>query len=248
MPTGSNACPRTPSKSSCPMPWRSVSSISGPRSSRASSRIPHPGMRLRPRIPWADSIRSSLRTQCMLCPTTCIRSSSRRRAPIQPDRVGAAAADSAAVEAARSSLNLLSRFQQLWIQSSTYCNWVTYWHNNSEIVVGRRRNPMRSPKRARKARSPVSRDDLKGWKEIAGFLGQPLAVAQRWAKSGMPVSRKGRYTTASVHELAEWLGRESGLPPVHIATDDQDLSQYLKAGLTEAKKSRGRDHSAHRAA
>jgi hypothetical protein len=33
---------------------------------------------------------------------------------------------------------------------------------------------------------------LTSWKEIANFLGQPIATAQRWAKL-MPVAREGRY-------------------------------------------------------
>jgi len=31
---------------------------------------------------------------------------------------------------------------------------------------------------------------LKGWKEIASFLGEPVSVAQRWATEGMPVVRE----------------------------------------------------------
>jgi len=38
----------------------------------------------------------------------------------------------------------------------------------------------RQPKKGRaKAKIPVQPDKLKGWTEIAQFLGQPLAVAQR---------------------------------------------------------------------
>jgi hypothetical protein len=35
---------------------------------------------------------------------------------------------------------------------------------------------------------PIS---LKGWQHIAGFLGQPISVAQRWTKTGMPVNLEG---------------------------------------------------------
>jgi hypothetical protein len=35
-------------------------------------------------------------------------------------------------------------------------------------------------------------ESLDGWQEIAEFLGQPSSVAQRWAKSGMPVTHEGR--------------------------------------------------------
>jgi hypothetical protein len=43
--------------------------------------------------------------------------------------------------------------------------------------------------RTAKAKEP---ETLKGWQQIAKFLGQPVATAQRWAKSGMPVTREGR--------------------------------------------------------
>jgi hypothetical protein len=46
----------------------------------------------------------------------------------------------------------------------------------------------------RPATKPKVHDErLKGWNEIASFLGQPVAVAQRWARSGMPVKREGRF-------------------------------------------------------
>jgi hypothetical protein len=77
---------------------------------------------------------------------------------------------------------------------------------------------------------------LKGWKEIAAFLGQPVAVAQRWAGEGMPVRREGRYVETTPEELSRWLGRESETTePVRIATDDADLSGDLKRGLAELK-------------
>ncbi|MBV9609492.1 MAG: hypothetical protein JO187_08030 [Acidobacteria bacterium] len=81
---------------------------------------------------------------------------------------------------------------------------------------------------------------LQGWKEISEFLGQSTATVQHWAKSGMPVSRQGRYVTASREELAGWLGRESGTrQPVHIATgDDIDMLADLKRGVAEARSRR----------
>ncbi len=47
-------------------------------------------------------------------------------------------------------------------------------------------------------------------REIAGYLGQPVSLAQRWAKDGMPVRKVGRYVTASREELARWLGLQIG--------------------------------------
>lgn len=74
-------------------------------------------------------------------------------------------------------------------------------------------------------------DRLKGWTQIAQFLGQPIAVAQCWARSGMPVTRS--IHTASPEELSQYLGRESGLDvPVHIASEDMDLSADLKRALS----------------
>ena len=82
-------------------------------------------------------------------------------------------------------------------------------------------------------------DRLKGWTKIAQFLGQPIAVAQRWARSGMPVKREGRFMSASPEELSRYLGREAGLDvPVHIATENMDLSADLKRALSYARAGR----------
>jgi hypothetical protein len=44
------------------------------------------------------------------------------------------------------------------------------------------------PARMAKAKQQKSLD---GWQKIAEFLGQLSSVAQRWAKSGMPVIPRG---------------------------------------------------------
>jgi hypothetical protein len=95
-------------------------------------------------------------------------------------------------------------------------------------------------KRAQKPKSADQPDTLKGWQHIAAFLGQPVSVAQRWAKAGMPVTRQGRLVVASPEDLNKWLGRESG-EPVHVATEEADLSSELKRGLAYV---RGQKHSA----
>jgi hypothetical protein len=77
---------------------------------------------------------------------------------------------------------------------------------------------------------------LIGWQQIAGFLGQPVSVVQRWAKSGMPVSREGRHVHASPEELNRWLGRESAGEPVQIATETTDLAAGLRGGLSYVRK------------
>src|SRR5438067_13691527 len=91
-------------------------------------------------------------------------------------------------------------------------------------------------KKSRLAMQTAHPDRLKGWTKIAQFLGQPVAVAQRWARSGMPVQREGRLMTASPEELSRFLGREAGLDvPVHIASENMDLSADLKRALSYAR-------------
>ena len=86
---------------------------------------------------------------------------------------------------------------------------------------------------------------LKGWKQIAASLGQPVSVAQRWAADGMPVRKQGRYVESSRQELNRWLGRESNGQPVQIATRDTDLSAELRRGLTFVKnQDRGKKRAA----
>ncbi len=82
-------------------------------------------------------------------------------------------------------------------------------------------------------------DLLKGWQQIAAFLGQPVSVAQRWAESGMPVEKRGRYVYSSREDLNRWLGRESTGGPVQIATASTDLSSELKRGLNFIRKRSG---------
>jgi hypothetical protein len=96
-------------------------------------------------------------------------------------------------------------------------------------------------KKTRPAAKPVAQTDLlKGWRQIAQFLGQPIAVAQRWARSGMPVKREGGFMTASPEQLSRYLGREVGLDvPVHIATENTDLSADLKRALSFARSKKG---------
>ena len=92
-------------------------------------------------------------------------------------------------------------------------------------------------KKSRPTRKPrVQNERLKGWNEIARFLGQPVAVAQRWARSGMPVAREGKFMYATREELSGYLGREAGLDvPVHIAAENMDLSADLKLALAHAR-------------
>jgi hypothetical protein len=86
-------------------------------------------------------------------------------------------------------------------------------------------------------------DLLKGWQQIAGFLGQPISVAERWAHEGMPVQRKGRFVYASREKLSQWVGRESSGEPVHLSTENKDLSAELKRGLSFARTMRKKQKS-----
>jgi hypothetical protein len=97
---------------------------------------------------------------------------------------------------------------------------------------------MAKPQKPKQGKPP---DRLKGWKQIAEYLGQPVATAQRWGKTGMPVRREGRTMVASPEELSRWLGREAGVgQPVRIPTDNADLSTDLRRALANARHHRRR--------
>jgi hypothetical protein len=111
--------------------------------------------------------------------------------------------------------------------------------------TGKAKSNAETRKKSKVKTKPTSQPlptSLKGWQQIAGFLGQPISVAQRWAKTGMPVTREDRFVTASPNALNEWLGRESGGEPVHVVTPETDLSAELKRGLAYVR----REHSTSR--
>jgi hypothetical protein len=90
-----------------------------------------------------------------------------------------------------------------------------------------------------KAKSKLKSRGLKGWAGIAEFLGQTVSVAQRWQKSGMPVTREGRFVSASPDELTAWVGTEPGKnEPVRIASEGEDLVADLKQGLSYVRQQR----------
>jgi len=94
------------------------------------------------------------------------------------------------------------------------------------------------PRRKPRPTSPLT--TLKGWQQISTFLSQPVSVAKRWAKDGMPLERQGRLVTATPEELNKWLGREGGGEPVQVATADLDLSKELKRGLAFVRQQKKR--------
>ena len=108
--------------------------------------------------------------------------------------------------------------------------------------VTKSKKPMNPAEPAKKnagaAGSAAKPDALKGWQQIAAYLGHPSAVVQRWASEGMPVRRQGRFVTTTPEELNTWLGRESG-KPVHVATEDTDLAAELKRGLSFIRSEKG---------
>lgn len=93
---------------------------------------------------------------------------------------------------------------------------------------------------ARKSKATESKvstpsDELKGWPQIAAFLGEPTSVIQRWASEGMPVRRQGRFVSTTPQELNDWLAKESG-KPVHVATGNADLTSELKRAVSFARR------------
>jgi hypothetical protein len=91
----------------------------------------------------------------------------------------------------------------------------------------------------RQGNAKLESDSLTGWAEIARFLGQPTAVAQRWARTGMRVSRDGRQVSASPDALTRWVGTENGkIEPIHIASAQEDLGRDLKQALTYVRSHR----------
>jgi hypothetical protein len=92
------------------------------------------------------------------------------------------------------------------------------------------------PKRPKAREAEKSQPEiLKGWQQIGAFLGEPTSVVQRWASDGMPVRRQGRFVSTTPEELNAWLGKESG-KPVHVATENTDLTAELKRGLSFVRR------------
>jgi hypothetical protein len=108
--------------------------------------------------------------------------------------------------------------------------------------------PHRTYTMAKRKKPEAAPDVLKGWRQIATFLGQPVSVVQRWASEGMPARRQGRYVQASREELNHWLGRESAGEPVQIATPETDLNAALKRGLKFVRKQHAKASGGHKAA
>lgn len=90
--------------------------------------------------------------------------------------------------------------------------------------------------KTKKAANTQVPETLKGWKAIGDYLGIGSATAQRWAKSGMPVRREGRYTVADAQQIRQWLGKEAHMPgPAHVVTDGDDMAAALKESISAVR-------------
>src|ERR1700723_4706636 len=96
-------------------------------------------------------------------------------------------------------------------------------------------NMPKPQKQGEKPKSQPQPETLKGWKQISEFLGEPVSVVKRWAAEGMPLHREGQFVSTSSDELNGWLGQESG-KPVHVATENTDLTAELKRGLSFVRR------------
>jgi phage terminase Nu1 subunit (DNA packaging protein) len=86
----------------------------------------------------------------------------------------------------------------------------------------------------RKNPKPQS-EALKGWKQIAEFLGYPAAVVQRWASEGMPVRREGRFVTTTPEEL-KCLVRE-GIGQTSACSDGGHRPDLIRHNTAESESS-----------
>lgn len=97
------------------------------------------------------------------------------------------------------------------------------------------------PKAGKRRKREDAPETLKGWQAIGAYLGIGAATAQRWAKSGMPVRREGRFTVADADEIRKWLGREAYMPaPAQVLTNDADVTAALKASISALRRKRPR--------
>ncbi len=93
----------------------------------------------------------------------------------------------------------------------------------------------KSQKTAKRQQQPP--EILRGWAAIGKYLGIGAATAQRWAKSGMPVRREGRYTVADPEEISRWLGKEAHMAgDAIVATNEADIAAALKESISAVRK------------
>lgn len=75
-----------------------------------------------------------------------------------------------------------------------------------------RLNGATMPKRQQRGGKAKSQSSgtLKGWQQIAAFLGEPTSVVPRWASEGMPLHRHGHSSRPHTDEHDARFGKESG--------------------------------------
>ena len=94
----------------------------------------------------------------------------------------------------------------------------------------------RAPAKSAPPTAASASSELRGWANIAKFLGMPVSTVERWAKEGMPVRRAGRNVVGVPDELNRWLQRTTGEPVgTHVVTPESDLLKDLRASVVARK-------------
>jgi hypothetical protein len=73
--------------------------------------------------------------------------------------------------------------------------------------------------------------DSEGMEADIRLFGRAYFGGATLGSDGMPLRREGRYVETTMSELNDWLSKQSG-KPVHVVTDETDLSAELKRGLS----------------
>lgn len=140
-------------------------------------------------------------------------------------------AKSSSVAVLRSRIVVFTRVGDSFFHGGAGTSIANACSGSREQLSGCRRfrlNGVTTPKPQKGQQEPEA---LKGWKKISEFLGEPVTVVKRWAADGMSLHREGQFVFTSSNELNAWLGQESG-KPVHVATENTDLTAELKRGLS----------------
>jgi hypothetical protein len=91
---------------------------------------------------------------------------------------------------------------------------------------------------AKRKKQSERNDELKSWAEIATFIELPVSTIHRWAKLGMPVSRKGRHVVASRQDLLQWVSSKRSGAPTAVVSNTSDLAAEMRRSLKSLKPKR----------
>lgn len=87
---------------------------------------------------------------------------------------------------------------------------------------------------------------LNGWKEIAAYLKCGARTAQRWANTGLPVSRVGKSNRGAVMAFSEkldrWVQRQGSVPPINHSTADMIATLKKTINQTSELMEKARQH------